>query len=90
MATNQQTAQTEALESSVAGACQLVAADAEITAIHLVMGRRPTYRELLRCRALTEAHGQTMVVLAAGGVVLRPRRSRGFGEGTVYGHEDRD
>jgi hypothetical protein len=55
----------------VVAACCLVASRDDIDAMQVCIPRQPAYGELMRYRAVAEAHGCTMTVRRSGDVALR-------------------
>ena len=60
----------EGTEAVVASACRVVAGRADVHAVHVVTGHRPTYDEVVRYRRYADACGLRLAVIGSGGVTL--------------------
>ena len=63
------------LDPMVVAGCGLLLTRTDVSAVHVVSGRRPTYAELVRFRALVDACNLELVVPGSGRISMRSRHT---------------
>jgi hypothetical protein len=61
----------DGFDEEVLRACRIASSGDEIGAVHVYIGRRPTYDEIIHCRALASRNGLELTVYGDGRVRFR-------------------